>query len=410
MNPTKSNFPTTRSLQLCSPFPLLVLAGGLSLLCPNEASSVGFRLPNQDPEGIARGNAFVATADNPSAIYYNPAGITQLKGDNVSAGLYFISADTEYKSAGGAKAKTDDKFQPVPQLYYVHSLKETPVSFGLGIYAPYGLSLDYGDKNPFRNLAISGKLLYVTVNPVAAWQIHPTLSIGAGPTINYAKANLKRGIGFLPNDEFKFEGDGSDVGFNAGIRWQPVEKWAFGVNYRSSTTIDFDGESEARPFARPTDTHGAMRFPQFVDVGVSYRPTPQWNLEVNVDWTDWDDFDKIDFKGTTGGKQTLLFNYQSSLMYEFGVTRKFGERWFASVGYIFSENSSPDKNFNPIIPDSDLHLGSFGFGRKGDRWDWAVGYHFAFGERSVRGSQPGPADGNYRTFNNAVNVSTTLKF
>src|SRR6266576_5722952 len=58
------------------------------LLFPISAKAVGFRLPNQDPEAIARGNAFVATADNPSAIYYNPAGITQLEGNNLRAGIY----------------------------------------------------------------------------------------------------------------------------------------------------------------------------------------------------------------------------------------------------------------------------------------------------------------------------------
>src|SRR5512141_2677713 len=63
-----------------------------------DTQAVGFRLPNQDPEAIARGNAFVATADNPSAIYYNPAGITQLEGNNLRAGIYFVSAGIDYTS------------------------------------------------------------------------------------------------------------------------------------------------------------------------------------------------------------------------------------------------------------------------------------------------------------------------
>src|SRR6267142_1799652 len=75
----------------------------VAMLAPLESRAVGFRLPNQDPEGIARGNAFVATADNPSAIYYNPAGITQLKGQNLSAGLYLLVPGVEYESPTGAK-------------------------------------------------------------------------------------------------------------------------------------------------------------------------------------------------------------------------------------------------------------------------------------------------------------------
>lgn len=375
-----------------------------------KMDAVGFRLPNQDPEGIARGNAVVATADNPSAIYYNPAGITQLKGQNASVGLYFISASTRFESPTGAKAETDASFQAVPQVYYTAAIENTPLSVGLGIYAPYGSGIDWGKNPPFKTVAQSGKLLYLTANPVIAWQICPTLSIGAGPTINYSKANFKRAIGLSPHDEFKFEGDDIDYGFNAGLRWQPHEQWAFGFKYFSATTLDYQGESEAKPYAKTTDTHAEIKYPQSVTLGVSYRPTENWNLEFDIDWTDWDTLDKIVFHGNTGGPTPLVLNYRSSFMYELGITRKLGEKWFASAGYIYSENSSPDPHFNPLLPDSDLHLVSAGFGRKGARWDWAIGYTFAFNlDREVKGNASG-ADGTYRTMNHAVNISTTLKF
>lgn len=380
----------------------------------NQAYGVGFRLPNQDPAGIARGNAFAATADNPSAIYYNPAGITQLEGHHFQAGLYLISANTEYESAGGARAETDGEFQPVPQLHYVFSPKGFPLAFGLGIYAPYGLSLDWGDNPPFRTLAQEGKLLYACVNPVVAWRIHPSLTVAIGPTLNYSEATLKRGIGVVAGDQFEFEGDGFDAGFNAGIRWQPHEKWAFGVNYRYITTIDYEGESSTTPnppFAAPTSTSASVRFPQFVAVGVSFRPTEKWNFEFDVDWTDWDNVNQIVFRGTAFGDVPFVLNYESSLMYEFGITRQLCKAFYISAGYIFSENSSPDRDFNPIVPDSDLHLGSIGFGRKGQRWDWAAGYHFAYNsEREVQNSQLGGADGTYRTLNHAFNISATFKF
>ena len=44
-------------------------------------------------------------------------------------------------------------------------------------------------------------------------------------------------------------------------------------------------------------------------------------------------------------------------MYEFGVTRQLGKGYWASLGYFYSENSSPDHDFTPIIPDTNLHLG-----------------------------------------------------
>jgi long-chain fatty acid transport protein len=399
-------------------FCLVGIVSGISILMlkPIPAVAVGFRLPNQDPEAISRGNAFAATADNPSAIYYNPAGITQLKGNNARVGVYFISADSEYTSPTGAKAKTDSSLQPVPQLYYVYSPESFPLAFGLGVYAPYGLALDWGKNTSFSSLAESGKLLFATVNPVVAWRINSSLSIAIGPTINYSQATLKQGLYGVPGGEFKFDGDGTGYSFNAGIRWQPSEMWAFGLNYRYTTTVDYNGNSDTKPsppLPSSKSTHGSILFPQFVAGGISFRPTENWNIELDADWTDWDSVDQIMFHHTAFGDIPFPLDYRSSWMYEFGITRQLGKGYFVSTGYIYSENSSPDRHFNPIIPDMNLHLGSVGFGHRGTRWDWAIAYHFAYGTREVRNSvsaTPETADGSYRTFNNAFNISATYKF
>src|SRR5437016_12810062 len=91
--------------------------------CSHPSDSVyglGFRIPNQDAEATARGNAFVATADNPSAIYYNPAGITQIQGTEAQFGIHTISVNSHFEQAGTG-ASTDSRFaiQPVPQFYAV---------------------------------------------------------------------------------------------------------------------------------------------------------------------------------------------------------------------------------------------------------------------------------------------------
>ena len=221
--------------------------------------------PTRDPEAIARGNAFAATADNPAAIYYNPAGITQLDGQNLSAGLYLVSASTKFEAPSGATAQTKGDFQPVPQFYYVNAPEDFPLAFGLGVYVPYGLSVDYGVNPPFNDVAQKGSLLYVTVNPVVAWKITPELSIGIGPTINYSKADINQGVGAIPipNNQFHVVGDGYDFGFNAGVRWQPCDMLAFGVNYRYKTTVDYKIIHLQPVSTFDSGRHGYQRFSQF---------------------------------------------------------------------------------------------------------------------------------------------------
>jgi long-chain fatty acid transport protein len=262
-------------------------------------------------------------------------------------------------------------------------------------------------------VAEKGSLVYLSFNPVIAWKICRTLSIGIGPTINYSQATLQQAVPF-GSGQFKVDGDGVDYGFNVGILWQPHPMWSFGASYRSETDINYQGtgsQTFGPPFPPSTSTSASIKFPQFVVGGVSFRPTTNWNFEFDLDWADWSSVKQISFQNTPFGNVTLPLNFRSSFMYEFGVTRQLGKGYFASVGYIYNENSSPDANFNPIIPDSSLQLGSIGFGRHGQRWDWAIAYHFGYnGGRTVQNDANVTADGTYKAFNNAFDVAATYKF
>ena len=103
-------------------------------------------------------------------------------------------------------------------------------------------------------------------------------------------------------------------------------------------------------------------------------------------------------------------------MYEFGLTRILANRLIFSAGYIYSENSAPDRDFKPLNPDSNLHLGSLGISSRENRLGWAVAYHFAYnGGRDVSGNRSNSllgqtGDGHYETFNQAINVSLRYSF
>src|ERR1700678_1091649 len=100
---------------------LIVLA---TLAVPSLAFSYGITIADQNAESTARGDAFVATADNPSAIYYNPAGISQLQGQNILLGAYGIYLQDKYTPPNGANSeRTKDLLQGVPQIFYSYSFK-----------------------------------------------------------------------------------------------------------------------------------------------------------------------------------------------------------------------------------------------------------------------------------------------
>src|SRR5437899_11133160 len=161
-----------------------------------NVSATGFRLPDQDAFATARGEAFAATADNPSAIYYNTAGITQLEGDNLRGGIYGIYLDPSFRppSPNDTTYANQAKLHAAPQLYYTHTLENQPVSFGIGMFAPYGLGLRWPQDTGFRTLGTSSSLTSIPLNPVVAFQVLPNFSVGGGVTVNYSEADLQQGL------------------------------------------------------------------------------------------------------------------------------------------------------------------------------------------------------------------------
>lgn len=392
---------------------------------PTAAWALGIRVPDQGAEAIARGNAFVATADNPSAIYYNPAGITQFDGTRSLLGAYAITFESEVSLDSGSPSSftSSGDWQVVPHSYFTWKAKDQPIALGLGVYSPYGFSLDFPDDTPFRTLAHKGSIQTITVNPVAAWKFAESFSLGVGARINYGKAELERGV-LAVGDKFRFEGDGVSYGFNAGLLWRPHRMHHFGASYFSATSIEFDGHTQLKydgfnvptpfgPFAVPgvnrhEDASAEFQFPQHIVVGYAFTPTEDWNFEFNLDWTDWDSLNVVTLKQKSGDV-LLPFNYRSSFFYEFGVTKKFSHGLQLSAGYLYSENSVPNESFNPIVPDSDRHVFSVGVGQKSRRFNWDLAYQYAHGpSREIE--QGTAADGTYEFNSHAVALSLGYTF
>ncbi len=376
---------------------------------PINAGALGLRIPNQDADAIARGNAFAATADNPSAIYYNPAGITQLDGFNAEFGVHALSLNSTYETPSGSTYSSDFSVQPVPEFYVTDTLKDKPFTLGLGMYAPFGMAIQWPDEVSFHNsAAYHGQLTFLTINPVIAWKITDHLSVAAGPTFNYAQIILEQGLS--PFNTFQYNGHGGSFGYTAGIRWQPVDSWAFGLKYESGSQINFNGTASVTGVGT-TYSSVKIPFPQFAAGGVSFRPNTNWNLEADVDWTYWHALQTVNFGNTPIGNVPDTFDWKSTFMFEVGATRYLDNGYFVSFGYFYSPNSTSDQYFTPVVPDTDLHVGSVGFGHKGTKWSWMLAGQLITGpDRTVSNAANPSVDGQYRWLNGSLNASVGYHF
>jgi len=416
----------------------LMVSGALAM----KASANGFGLADQDAFATARGEAFVATADNPSAIYYNPAGLTQLEGCDLRGGIYGIYYEPSYHTNHGNTYHSSDNLAAIPQVFFTYTPTPTnlPVSFGLGIYSPYGGSMSWPQDTGFRTVALNGSLKYITINPVVAVKLLPSLSIGGGVMVNYANMDMEQGLQpsypqpnstFWPTNFYRFSGSGWSVGYNLGVRWQPIDQVSIGTTVRSPATVTLKGNTDFEQYTAgipksSLPAHMDFNFPLTVVCGLSYRPTPKWNLEFDADYTDWSSFGKTTIyqqgNPPLGGPQNppVTLDWQASWMYEFGVTRYFDNGWHASAGFVYNENSVPNAYYTPLAADMDRYFFSVGAGHKGKRFDFDIAYQLGYGPtHTVTGSTPSStpgigsnqtANGNYDFISSAVFVSAGWHF
>jgi long-chain fatty acid transport protein len=417
---------------------LVVLLSGVSTL---SVSGNGFRLDDQDAFATARGGAFVATADNASAVYYNPAGITQLEGYNFRGGLYGLYYDPTFTPPAPRNTNTfhiENRWAAVPQFFATYTPDDWPVSFGLGVYSPYGGNIGWPQNTGFRSVALNGSLTYETINPVVALKLAPGLSIAAGVMVNYADMETEQGLlaSEMPTNFFRFGGNGWSVGYNLGVLWQPHEKISLGATFRSTATVRLNGHTEFEQYplrrlglypATNSVAHEDFTFPLNMVVGISYRPTPKWNLEFDADYTDWSSFGIMNLyqqnppRGSGIRTNTpVILKWQPSWIYEFGVTRYFDKGWHVSAGYAYDENSVPNAYYSPLAADLDRHLFSVGVGLRGKRFDLDVAYQLGYGPaHTVTGSKPSStvtqisgqrADGTYDFISHAVMLTVGMHF
>lgn len=363
--------------------PITLVALTISFL---EVNAVGSRIAYIDAFATARGNAFTATADAPSAVFYNIGGLTQLEGTQVQANVYAFSAEHTFSGEFVSDAKADNHFQPLPNFFAAHKIKNQPFAIGFGMYAPFALGVDWGADAPFAAVGYRSELAYVKHAFALAWKVTDTLSVGIGVSYDNADISLKT-AGPLGS----IEGDDQTIGHSLSIRWQPSEHHAFGLNYQAATELTFKGHQtnfEVPSFGFFSDSAEAdLDFPESITFGYSWRPNEWWNVEFNIDWTNWDKVD--DIKITNSFYTTSVpLNWESAFLFDIGATRYFENGWNISVGYTYVENAVSEDDFTPLVPDTNRNFLNVGCGRQYDRFSWQLAYQLSFDTKRTLSNTP----------------------
>lgn len=174
----------------------LILAALLSVLgalAPERAAAGGFYLADRGVRPLGRGGAFVAGADDPHALWYNPAGLAW-SGDQllIDASLSLFEVSFTRIDGGGNALPTvtgHHAYAPIPTVAGSFSIDELPnFTFGLGLMAPNSVLLEWpqsitvdGMEQPapqrYSLLSLEGSFLSTAIL-AAAWRPIEELSVG----------------------------------------------------------------------------------------------------------------------------------------------------------------------------------------------------------------------------------------
>jgi len=365
-----------------------MLAALLVLLFTASTSfAAGFRLPEAGAKAMGMGFAFTAQADDPSAIYFNPAGLTQLQGTNLMLGVTYVRENggeftgttpvddfaTGFTTVKNETQKSLDFF--IPNLYVTRTTNDGYISYGVGVFTPFGLGQEYENKSTsiFRNQITKIDLQTIVVNPTIAFKVNDMLSFGFGVDWMYGKAILERtpwNPALLPAGQngnafdLKLDGDGDAWGYNFGVLLKPTKNLRIGANYRSPFNLKIkDGDvtvsnvnAGAPGFAAANGTKASVTvgMPATFALGASYT-MGRLTVNADADWTFWHSYSSlpINFESSALPDSNAPKNWNDVVAGRFGAEYRVTDPLALRVGFAYDPSPVPSETMGPELPDAD---------------------------------------------------------
>lgn len=375
-----------------------LLAAALALSLPASGWGAGFAIFEMGTKATGLGGAFTATADDPSAMFYNPAGLGfQTDRPQAYAGSTLIAPTSEftgqapYPGPSATGEMENNIFTPIG-LYYAHPINESWVA-GIGVFTAFGLGTEWQDPDTWSGRFVSQRadLQTVSIQPTVAWKYSEQLSFGLGLEYRGAMVELERNApvvnpytqSVVDAAHVSLESDGiaGGWGFSLGILYKPTEKLRAGLSYRHHIDIDLDGEAtfdqiptgyadldaaiaSRLPFGEPAAVETSVAFPSMASVGVAYDVAEATTVEVNANWTGWNRFESLPlhFPDNPELSDDIYEGYQNVWQFRLGLEHRLSPALALRCGWVYDNTPQPKATVSPLLPDADRTGYSIGLG------------------------------------------------
>ncbi len=373
---------------------LLILIG---LLPASRADAAALAGLDMSATAAGAGNAFTATADDPSAMHYNPAGLAWQPGVNFSfAGALRSEDQSVLQSATRGTPFNGQSLSNLSGLYGNWMPKDSAWGLGFALDLPYALNSSWGDAFDGTAQTTTIDVLHTAVDVVYA--LDSSLAVAVGADWYVAQGDIN-------STTTTFNGtDNATFGGHVSVLWRPRPAWSFGAMLQSGANINLSGTATG---AVAGTAKVKVSLPDVLRVGVNHVFSDAVRFEVDASWTRWSSLSDLNVVGRTRELNTL--NMSDSLSLMTGLTWFWRENTQFRFGYTFDQAATKDTAFNARIFDANTHRISLGAGAElfGVHLDMAYVYAYS-PSRTISGS--GVFDGKYRTRRQTLSLSVAKHF
>jgi long-chain fatty acid transport protein len=389
-----------------------ILAALISLGSASSAHAAGFALIEMNANG--QGNAYAGAAaytPNASTVYFNPAGMMQLEGEQISIASHYIDPTSDFENKGSTLADgitpiggpEDDGGESafVPNFYWVRPLDDN-MSFGLGVNSPFGLKTEYEDDWVGRYHAILSDLKTININPSLGYRVSDKVSIGGGINVMLADVELTSAVDFgslggfpqAADGKAELEADSYDnlaLGFNVGLTYMVSSQTIIGVSYRSQIDLEVDGDADftvpgaVAPLLPPgnfvdTDLSAEVTLPASMSFSVAHT-VDKITWLADVTWTGWSSFDELRIEYDSAQLDSVTTeNWDDSWRYSVGFDYQATDALVLRAGLALDQTPIPSSELRtPRIPGDDRTWVSLGLTYvASNSFSFDVGYSHLF--------------------------------
>ncbi|MGQ9668986.1 MAG: OmpP1/FadL family transporter [Desulfosoma sp.] len=241
----------------------------LVFMAAAQAGAAGFALYEGGAPADALGANLAGSADDLSALFYNPAGITQFPGAQLMAGATFIAPMTDVTTvnpySGQSNTKSSESNVWIPPHFYASYQTLENLWLGAGFYSRFGLGTEF-DKNWWgRYNNYNAVIQTLSFNPNVAIKLNDKVSVAASVEVMWFDLTLEQKIdatapfvlggfgstlaalGFSTNIndpttnaldvDSEVKGNTFGYGFTLGLHGKPTDWLSFGASYHSKVKL-----------------------------------------------------------------------------------------------------------------------------------------------------------------------------